>query len=80
MNKEKIRIVFTQLWQMALETDDEPAEDDDFFDCGGNSYKAFFIMTNLPEEYKGLLEMDDFYDYETFSGILNRMAEKSAQV
>ena len=33
-------------------------------------------MANLPEEYQGKLEMNDFYDYETLDGITSRLCEK----
>lgn len=79
MNPEKIKEEFAQLWKMTLETEEDPSDEDDFFDCGGNSYKAFFIITNMPEEYKGMLEMGDFYDCETFGSISCRMAERMNQ-
>lgn len=43
-NKETIIAVLAELWQTALELDKAPEENEDFFELGGNSYKAFYCF------------------------------------
>ena len=74
--KSSVMDMLAELWRNVLELDELPNAEDDFFELGGNSYKAFFVMANLPEEYQGKLEMNDFYDYETLDGITSRLCEK----
>lgn len=74
--EEEIRALLAQLWQRALESDAAPGGEDNFFDLGGNSFKAFFVLENLPEPYKSKLEMNDFYDCESFDEMLRCMLSR----
>ena len=74
-NRKNIVDMLAELWQAVLELDETPTEDADFFELGGNSYKAFFVITNLPEEYEGKLEMNDFFEYETLGKMADRLIE-----
>ncbi len=38
-----VRETLGVLWKEALELDDVPKDDDNFFNLGGNSYKAFSL-------------------------------------
>ncbi len=71
-----VRATLGVLWKEALELDDVPKDDDNFFNLGGNSYKAFFLVENLPEEYKDKVELTDFYDCETFGEMVKIISEK----
>jgi acyl carrier protein len=71
-----VRETLGVLWKEALELDDVPKDDDNFFNLGGNSYKAFFLVENLPEEYKDKVELTDFYDCETFGEMVKIISEK----
>ena len=74
-NRKNIVDMLAELWQAVLELDETPTEEADFFELGGNSYKAFFVITNLPEEYEGKLEMNDFLEYETLGKMADRLIE-----
>ena len=77
---DEIILTLSQLWQNVLELDELPNIEDDFFDLSGNSYKAFFVITNLPEEFQGMLEINDFYEYETLGKIGQAIFDKVQEV
>lgn len=74
--ESRVRSVLAESWKTVLELEEEPQNTDDFFDLGGNSYKAFFIIKNLPEEFQGKLEMSDFYDCESFEEMVQVIEER----
>lgn len=74
--RQKTKEMLGELWQEALQLESVPNEDDNFFDLGGNSYKAFFLVENLPDEYKDKVEITDFYDCESFGEMIDIIADK----
>lgn len=70
-NNEEIEEALLALVKEYLDLDETPNGEDDFFEMGGNSFKAFCVMNNLPEKYQGGLFMSDFYEAES----LNELAE-----
>ncbi|HRU97889.1 MAG TPA: phosphopantetheine-binding protein [Ruminococcus sp.] len=74
--RNNVREMLQELWKETLELEDIPKEEDNFFDLGGNSYKAFFLVENLPEEYKDKVELTDFYDCETFGEMVDIITGK----
>ncbi|MCR4794363.1 MULTISPECIES: acyl carrier protein [Ruminococcus] len=74
--KNNVRKMLGVLWKESLELEEVPKDEDNFFDLGGNSYKAFFLVENLPDEYRDKVELTDFYDCETFGEMVDIIAEK----
>lgn len=74
--KNNVRKMLGVLWKESLELEVVPKDEDNFFDLGGNSYKAFFLVENLPDEYRDKVELTDFYDCETFGEMVDIIAEK----
>ena len=75
---EKVEKMLGELWKETLELTELPKWEDNFFDLGGNSYKAFFLVENLPDEYKDKVELTDFYDCETYGEMVGIITEKMA--
>ena len=75
---EDIRNILSELWKKALELERVPELDQNFFDVGGNSFKAFFVVENLPSEYKSKIELTDFYDCDTLEEMVQNIAERFA--
>lgn len=75
---ENIRNILAELWKKALELEQIPEPDQNFFDLGGNSFKAFFVVENLPTEYKSKIELTDFYDCETLEEMVQNIAVRFA--
>lgn len=73
---EEVLAFLTEQWQTVLELDEPPAPSDDFFELGGNSYKAFFLIGNLGEGYDGKLDLNDFYELETLEAMARELAER----
>ena len=59
-----------------LDLDDMPSGKDDFFELGGNSFKAFCVINNLTDEYKDGLIMSDFYEAECLDELANILSSR----
>ena len=53
-----------------------PSGKDDFFELGGNSFKAFCVINNLTDEYKDGLIMSDFYEAECLDELANILSSR----
>lgn len=71
-----IEIMLRHMIKDALELDALPDPEDDFFDIGGNSFKAFFIVKNMPEKYTDKVLLSDFYSCETISELAQEISKR----
>ena len=53
-----------------------PSGKDDFFELGGNSFKAFCVINNLTDEYKDGLIMSDFYEAECLDELASILSSR----
>ncbi len=60
----------------ALELEELPNPDENFFDIGGSSFKAFYIINNLLGDKKDMLKFSDFYNSESIRELAEVMAER----
>ncbi len=60
--------VITAIWQRVLGHDEFDAEDD-FFDVGGDSMLATWVVTELAQELGAAVSLSVFLDYSTVAGL-----------
>ena len=65
-----------QLWKDVLELERFPKDCESFFELGGNSYKIFYLINNLPKYLEGKLEISDFYEFERFREFIKNVENK----
>lgn len=56
-----------EIWKEILELDELPAEDESFFDLGGNSFSAAQVIAELEDRTGKTAEVSDFYERETIA-------------
>lgn len=64
-NQESIRCKVKRIWQEILETDEDIAEDETFFELGGNSMLGTMMIEMITEELEAEVTIADIYKYNT---------------
>ena len=73
---EEIRNTIKEIWQEALETDEDIADDESFFELGGNSMLAILIMESVVNRLGVEIEMDDIYSCDTIAAMTKYVIHK----
>lgn len=73
---EEIRNTIKEIWQEALETDEDIADDESFFELGGNSMLAILIMESVVNRLGVEIEMDDIYSCDTIAAMTKYVIER----
>ena len=76
INIKNIEKDMKQLWKDVLELERFPKDCESFFELGGNSYKIFYLINNLPKYLEGKLEISDFYEFERFREFIKNVENK----
>lgn len=75
---EEIKNTIKEIWQEALETDEEIGDEESFFELGGNSMLAILIMESVVNRLGVEIEMDDIYSCDTIAAMTEYVIDKLA--
>lgn len=73
---EEIRNTIKEIWQEALETNEDIADNESFFELGGNSMLAILIMESVVNRLGVEIEMDDIYSCDTIEAMTKYVIDK----
>ncbi|MDO5558077.1 MAG: beta-ketoacyl synthase N-terminal-like domain-containing protein [Oscillospiraceae bacterium] len=73
---KEIHDTIREVWQEALETDEDIADNESFFELGGNSMLAILIMESVADRIGVEIEMDDIYSCDTIEAMTKYVIEK----
>ena len=73
-----VRSEMMKIWQSVLETEEEIADEDTFFELGGNSMLASVLIESVNDRFGSELEFGDIYTYSAFGEMCGHIKETSA--
>ena len=73
-DRETFKAELLTLWQDVLEQD--ITDEDDFFDCGGNSLNGMMMIEKVQERWGISVAFDDVYDYATVNEFCDFLMEQ----
>lgn len=76
MNKEAIIEEIKGIWTEILESEEELAINESFFEVGGNSMLATLMIENINEKYSCGLELTDIYENNTIEQLAEFVLSK----
>jgi acyl-CoA synthetase (AMP-forming)/AMP-acid ligase II len=62
--------VLAFLWREALNLSNDFGRDDDFFDCGGDSMRAAYLLISVDKRFRRQFALRAFFDLPTFNNLL----------
>ena len=72
-----VRSEMMKIWQSVLETEEEIADEDTFFELGGNSMLASVLIESVNDRFGSELEFGDIYTYSAFGEMCGHIEESA---